>query len=321
MTGKAAVLQAPGKFCIEERQIDIHTDEVLVQVACCGLCNWEKGFYTGVLSGAPCTLGHEWSGVVREVGSDVSTLKAGDRVTVFPDKLQGFAEYAAIKASYCFKISDDVDLYEAFAEPLKCIITVLRSAAPEVGDYGVVVGCGPMGLWCVQALAGHMLAGLIAIDVDDAKLEVAKSYGAAYVINSKKEDAKKRIAEITGGHMADFVIEGTGLPQLVASSTGLLRVRRGRLVLMSYYEETVDSFDFRTMADLGAIITNPQPAYSEDGLEDTRRAVELINNKTFCQKDIITHRFSLDDIQEAFEALVNKPKGYIKGIVVCNENL
>lgn len=319
--GKVAVLERPGKFILEEREIFCGPDEVIVQVAAVGLCNWEKGFFTGVLEGAPCTLGHEWSGIVAECGEKVTTLKVGDRIAVFPDALRGFAQYASVKAENCFKIREEVSIYEAFAEPLKCVITTLRSAKPEPGDYGVVVGCGPMGLWCVQALAGKTLAGLIAVDIDEKKLEQAKKCGASYTINSRKENALEKIKEITEGHLADFVIEGTGNPGLVMSATEYLKNSRGRLVLMSYYERTLDGYDFRIGADKGVIVTNPQPAFSEDPLDDTRRAVALINNRTFDQSEIITHRFALDEIQCAFETLVNKPEGYIKGIVICNEGL
>lgn len=321
MTGKVAVLLEPGKFEIQQREIEIEEDEVLVKVASCGLCNWEKGFFTGVLEGAPCTLGHEWAGIVEECGAKVTRLKAGDHVAVFPDRLSGFAQYAAVKEDGCFLLDPSVNIYEGFAEPIKCVTTVLRSAAPEAGDYGVVLGCGPMGLWCIQALAGKMLAGLIAIDIDDGKLQAAAGYGATHRINSAKENAEEKIREITGGHMADFVIEGTGIPSMVSFGSTLLRTGRGRMVLMSYYESNVENYDFRPLADKGAIVLNPQPSFSEDGREDTRRAVALINNGTFNQKEIITHRFSLDEIQSAFEALVHKPEGYIKGIVICNEDL
>lgn len=321
MKSKVAILKEPGRFAVEERDVVCGIGEVLVKVAVCGLCNWEKGFFTGVLPGAPCTLGHEWAGVVVEVGEQVTDLKPGDKVAVFPDTLCGFAEYAPVKAQNCFKLADSIDVYQGFAEPLKCVVTVLRSAMPEAGDFGVVVGCGPMGLWCIQALAGKMLGGLIAVDIDDDKLEAAKQNGATHVINSKTQDAEMLIREITDGHMADFVIEGTGTPALVAPSANFLKVGRGRLVLMSYYERNIDGFDFRPMADRGVIVTNPQPAYSEDGREDTRRAVALINNGTFHQDGIITHRYALDDIQAAFEALVHKPAGYIKGVVICNPTM
>lgn len=322
MKSKVAVLVEPGKFAIEQREISCAADEVIVKVASVGLCNWEKGFFTGVLPGAPCTLGHEWCGVIVECGSDVTTLAKGDKVAILPtDGLRGFAEYANIRANSCFKLADNVNVYEGFAEPLKCVITTVRSAQPEIGDYGIVIGCGPMGLWCIQALAGKMLGGLIAIDVDDIKLDQAKKYGATHVINSRTSDAERIVAEITNGHMADFIIEGTGVPHLVPSCAKLLRICRGRVALMSYYEENIKEFDFRPFADKGAIITNPQPAFCADQLEDTRRAVALINNGSFDQSDIITHKFTLDQIQLAFETLVNKPKGYIKGVVICNDDL
>lgn len=321
MKSKVAVLVKPGEFRIEEREITCAPDEVIVKVACVGLCNWEKGFFTGVLPGAPCTLGHEWSGVVVECGSEVKTLKVNDKVSILPDRLCGFAEYAPIKESFCFKLADHIDVYRGFSEPLKCVVTTIRSAQVEVGDYGVVIGCGPMGLWCIQALAGKTLAGLIAIDVDDMKLEKAKKFGATQVINTAREDAEKIICELTGGHMADFVIEGTGLPQLVPTISKLIRTCRARVVLMSYYEQNLKEFDFRPFADKGAIVTNPQPAFSQDNHDDGRRAVALINNGTFDQTDIVTHKFMLDDIQTAFETLVRKPKGYIKGVVICNDDL
>lgn len=321
MIGKAAVLENVGKFGIEKREITCGPGEVLIRVAVCGLCNWEKGFFTGALPiDADSTLGHEWAGVVWETGPGVDSVKPGDKVAVLPEKLEGFAEYAVVAQERCFRLADHVDVHEGFMEPLKCVVTVLRSAAPEAGDYGVIIGCGPMGLWCVQALAGRLLAGLIAVDIDDGKLELAKKFGAVYTINSAKEDVAARVSEITGGHMADFVIEGTGIPGLIPLCAGVLKASRGRVVLMSYYERNNKEFDWRPFADKGAILLNPQPAFSEDPLDDARRAVELINNGTFRQDEIVTHKFTLDEVQEAFETIVNKPADYIKGVVICDEN-
>ena len=268
------------------------------------------------------TLGHEWAGTVVEMGAKTTKLKVGDRVAVVPgagDGLKGFAQYAPIAEDHCFLISDDIDLKKAFLEPMKCIITVLRASAPEAGDYGLVMGCGPMGMWCIQALAGKYLAGLIAVDIVDDKLELAQKYGATHVINSKTEDLEERVKEITGGHMVDFAIEGTGIPAVLELTARTLRTGRGRLVLMSYHESKAQQFDFRIFSDLGIQMYNPHPRYSLDQLEDARRAVLLINNHTFVQDDLLTHKFTLDQIQEAFDTLENKPKGYMKGVVYPND--
>lgn len=319
MKGKVAILNEPGRFTVENREITCGDDEVLIKVAVCGLCNWEKGFFTGALPTAPdSTLGHEWAGTVIETGKNVTGFEHGDKVTVLPAELEGFAEYAKVKMERCFKLADDIDVHEAFMEPLKCVVTVCRSAQPEVGDFGVIVGCGPMGLWCVQALSGHLLSGLIAVDIDDNKLEMAKKFGATHIINSKECDVAEKIAEITNGHMADFVIEGTGLAALIPSIVSYLKSSRGRAVLMSYYENESKSFDWKPFADKGAIILNPHPAFSEDELDDARRAVELINNHTFHHDGMISHKFTLDEVQKAFETVTAKPVGFIKGVVICD---
>lgn len=320
MKGKVAILNKPGQFSIEVRDVNPGPDQVLVKVSVCGLCNWEKGFFTGVIdTPADSTLGHEWAGIVAELGENVTEFAVGDKVTVLPAGLEGFAEYAVVDKDRCFKLSEKIDIHEGFMEPLKCVVTVCRSAAPEPGDFGIVIGCGPMGLWCTQILSGHTLAGLIAIDVDDTKLAMAKKFGASYTINSAKVDAVAEVKKITGGHMADFVIEGTGITALIPTIAPLIRTTQGRVVLMSYYEKNSVEFDWRPFADKGAIITNPQPSFSLDQLDDARRAVELINNGSFHHDGMISHKFPLDEIQKAFETVSNKPADYIKGVVICDE--
>lgn len=319
MKTRTAVLTAPGKFEIQEREISLQPDEVLVRVEVCGLCNWEKNHFHGLIGECPMTLGHEWAGIVEAVGEQVTRFGVGDKVTTLPDKLEGFSQYAAVKEELCFKLNDDVDVKKGFLEPLKCVVTVLQAADPKAGDYGVVVGCGPMGMWCIQALRGNLLAGLIAVDVDDARLEMAKKMGATATINSRKEDAASKIRELTGGHMADFVIEGTGISALMETCADYLKNGPARLCIMSYYESNAKEFNFRKFLDKGTIIYTPHPVYELQPLDAARRATALINNHTFSQEGIITHTFRLDEIQEAFEALCSKPEGYIKGVVYPND--
>lgn len=241
----------------------------------------------------------------------------GDKISAVARGFGGFAEYRATPEACCEKLADNIDPKYALGEPQKCILTVLRATAPQAADYGVVLGCGPMGMWCIQALAGNYLAGLIAIDVDDAKLKMAKGFGATATINSKNENVVERIREITGGHMADFVIEGTGIPVLLNAAQDYLKVGRdSRLVLMSSHHDVCKEFDFRKAIDRGLKILVAHPPMSESELEDFRRAVVYINNGTFQNKPLITHEFKLSEIQTAFETLEHKPAGFMKGIVV-----
>lgn len=318
MKFKRAFLTEPGKFAISEVDEEPKAGQVLVKVAACGLCNWELNFWKGSLNyyGYPHSLGHEWAGTVVELGEGVKDLKVGDKVTALPNLLNGFAEYTVTHESNCCKVSPEIDLKYALGEPLKCILTVLRGAVPEAGDHAVIQGCGPMGLWCIQALSGNLLASLIAIDVDESKLELAKKFGATHVINPKKENAANQIAAITEGHMADLVIDGTGIPALLNTAQVYLKKGRGRLVLMSSHEESCKEFDFREAIKRSLQIIVSHPAYSTNPMDDLRRAVAFLNQGTFKVAEIVSHTFPLDNIQTAFETLENKPADYLKGIVI-----
>ncbi len=317
MKTKSAILTAPGKFELSERDIYPKEDQVLVKVAACGLCNWELNHWKGLLGSCPQTLGHEWAGTVVETGEKVKEIKVGDNITVLPNSLSGFSEYALASEGSCCKLAPGINPGYALGEPLKCIVTVLRGTAPEAGDHAVIQGCGPMGLWCIQALAGGFLSSLIALDIDDEKLELAKKFGATHTVNSKKEDAAKAVSDITHGSMADFVIEGTGIPSLLNSAQKYLKsTGRGRLILMSSHEAVCKEFDFRVAIEKSAQIIVPHPLFAQNPMDDLRRAVSLLNEGVFKVEEIVSHTFPLSDIQKAFETLENKPAGYLKGIVI-----
>jgi threonine dehydrogenase-like Zn-dependent dehydrogenase len=316
MKSRRAFLEAPGRFELKEVDVYPSKGQILVKVAACGLCNWELNHWKGQLGEYPQTLGHEVSGYVADFGEDIKGFNKGDVVTGLLDDLTGFSDYTLMSYDKCLKLKEGFNPRFGIAEPVKCVATVLRGAAPEAGDFGVVLGCGPMGLWCIQALSGNMLSASIAVDVDENRLELAKKYGATYVINSRKEDVEKVISKITDGHMADFVIEGTGIPKLLNDAMNYLRRGRGRLILMSSHESACSGFDFRPAISRSLEIKVAHPAYSLSESDDLRRAVSLMNIGTFKLEETISHVFKLEDINNAFKALETKPAGYIKGIVI-----
>ena len=316
MRFKRAVLTAPGRFSFIEVEETPGDDQIQFRVASCGLCNWELNHWKGYLTDGESTkVGHEYAGEVVAVGKNVKAFKPGDKVSALAGR-GGFAEFVTCDASKAIKLNDDIDPKYVLGEPLKCIVTVLEAAAPKAGDYGVVLGCGPMGQWCVQGLAGNLLAGLIAVDIDEEKLAMAKRFGATHTINSKKENVLQRLQEITGGHLADFVIEGTGVPELLDGCQDWLRSGRGRLILMSAYERGPVNFDFRKAIAKSIDLHVPHPGHSLNQMDDMRRAIALINCGTFKVKELISHEYKLSEITKAFEDLEHKPAGFLKGIVV-----
>ncbi len=319
MKFRRAMLEKPYVIKIYEVDEEPQAGEILIKVAGCGMCNWELEFWHGRLVwGYPQKLGHEYSGVVVKVGEGCKKFKVGDKVSSLAG-VGGFAEYVVANESFCELLEDSVDDKYSMGEPQKCIITVLDAAKAQPGDYGVVQGCGPMGLWCVQGLAGKYMGAVIAVDIDDKKLEMAKRFGATHTLNSKKVDVEEEIRKITKGHMADFVIEGTGVSALLNKAQDYMKCGgRGRLILMSTHPAPAE-FDFRKAIDKGLTIIAAHPKYSANEFDDFRRAVAYINNGTFQTKELVSHEFMLDQMQEAFETLANKPANYIKGLVVPNK--
>lgn len=318
MQTRRAILMEPGKFEIITEDINPGKRELLVKVEVCGLCNWEINHYHGVVGTCPQTLGHEWSGTVVGMGEEVTGFSIGDHVAAMPVYV-GFADYAVIDYERVVKLSNDLPITHALGEPLKCVTTVTRAANAKPGDCGIIYGCGPMGLWCTQILAGGNLNALICIDTDDAKLELALKYGATHTFNPLRDDIKKCVEEATCGHFADFIIEGTGIPAVLNDSIKLLRTTgRGRVILMSSHKHPSENFDFREMVSRSAELVAAHAKYSEDQMEDMRRGLHLLERGVIKMDDIITHQYELADINAAFADLVSKPKGYIKGIVVPN---
>ena len=316
MKSRRAFLIEPHQMEIREVEVSPGPGEVMVKIAVCGLCNWELNHWHGILGTPPQPLGHEWAGEVVELGEGIDDVALGEQVTGFLVGQHGFSDYACAPRGSYFKLAPTVKPTDALGEPLACVTNVLRASEPQAGDFGVILGCGPMGLWCTQVLKGNLLAGLIAVDTQDWRLDLARKYGATYTINPKAEDAVARLAEITGGHLADFVIEGTGVPAVLQQACSYLRTGQGRLSVMSSHEEAGPAFDWRDLIGKGLQIRGTHPGWAQSMPEELRRAVHLLNQGVFQMDDIITHRFPLANIQEAMESLEHKPAGFLKGAVM-----
>ncbi|MEG2082966.1 MAG: zinc-binding dehydrogenase [Oscillospiraceae bacterium] len=306
----------PGRFELIKDDVKPAPRELLVKVAVCGLCNWEINHYHGIVGSCPQPLGHEWAGTVAAMGEEVKGFSVGDHVVAMPVYI-GFADYAVVDYERAVKIDPAMPLEHALGEPLKCVITVTRATNAKAGDCGVIYGCGPMGLWSTQILAGGSLGALVCVDTDDRKLALAQKYGATHTANPLRDDVATVVSEATAAHMADFVIEGTGIPEILGECVKLLRTTgRGRVVLMSSHKRPCKDFDFREMVSRSAEIVVAHAKYSEDQIEDMRRGLRLLERGVIRMEDIITHRYELAEIGQAFEDLVNKPDGYIKGVII-----
>lgn len=312
MKAKFAKIIFPKKVIVEEEEINITDNQVLIDVCACGICMYEKYHYEGKLGEFPQKIGHEASGIIVETGNNVDGFKKGDRVTGFINP--AFSTYAVAEQKNIIRVPDNVLLEYALGEPVACSVNVMRAANPEFGDNVAVIGCGFMGLLVISGLSKIVSIPIIAIDVENNRLETAKHCGAGILINSKLENAEEKIKDVTHNRMLDIAIEFAGIPATLETAARNLKPGRSKLVLAGYHG-TPSTYDLSTFAK-GIVVINAHPGYSLNNYEDLRRGVSALADGIFPMEKLITHRFELSEIQKGLDiAYSKKNEKYIKGIV------
>ena len=225
---KVAIMTDVMKMDFTERPIpQPKDDEVLVKIEHVGVCGsdlhyFEAGGIGRNIVHPPFVLGHEAGGTVVEVGKNVTHLKVGDKVALEPGKTCGhcefcktgrynlcpdviffatppidgvFQEYVAHEAALCFKIPDNMDTMEAaLIEPLAVGMHAARQGNAHLGQTAVITGAGCIGLVSIMSLKAMGVTRIIAVDVQEKRLQKALEHGATDVINGKEKDTVKEIS-------------------------------------------------------------------------------------------------------------------------------
>jgi len=286
-------------------------DEVLIETKACGICMEEVYIYRGLLPGGR-VVGHEGVGAVVKVGEDVKNVDVGDMVTTLGGP--AFAEYYKTKGCNVARIPSDIDDYTLWiSEPLACVVNGIRGASIEIGDNVCLIGCGYMGLLLLQAMPIRYMSSLVALDIHDERLDLARDFGAEYTLNPRRCDPIREVEEIMGGK-ADVVIEASGAPGTLDLATSILK-RGGKLVIFGRHviDERVPLEKWHTF---GFKVLNISPSSSRNFNRDFHDAVKLLRKGVFNQSRLITHRFKFECPDEALRVASEKPPGYIKGVIV-----
>ena len=284
----------------------------------------------------PLTPGHEIAGTVESMGDEAEGFSKNQNVIVFPwigeglcpacrtgqenlcDKPRslgiytdgGYAEYVLVPSyKYLVKLDEDMDL-DASATLSCSALTAygaVRNAVLNPYDNLVVVGAGGLGLMAIQLAKSITGAKIIAMDLDDNKLDVAKKNGADNIINSKKEDPVKAILELTDKMGADAIIDFVNASKTVETDMQLLR-RRGKLVLVGLFGGELKL----------SLVSMPTRAYKIIGsyTGSISEMVELVSlAKRGVIKPVVSGKFKLN---QATEALTMLKDGKIIGRGVIN---
>ena len=257
---KAIKLQEPRQVdCVELEKPVPGPGQALIRIKTAGICGSDIGAFRGTnkLVSYPRIIGHELAGILEEVPADnPKGLKPGDKVIVDPylycgkcypcsigrtnccTDLKvlgvhidgGMAEYFCHPADMLVKMPDDMDWTDAaMAEPLTISLHGIHRGGLKAGEYCAIIGAGPIGLLAgmiAQAYGAHA----ILLDLVQERLDFAKELGIEYVINSSSEDPEGRVREITGGVMAQQVMECSGANAAVRLSLDLVS-HAGRVTL------------------------------------------------------------------------------------------
>lgn len=329
---KAAVFHGPNQpLKIEEVETPkIGPDEILVKIAACGVCNTDMHYIDhGVptFKKPPMILGHEPSGTVAEAGEHVRGFQVGDRVLIPPvfscgycvncrlgkeniclnmlmlgNHIDGaYAEYTKVPAKDCQHLPDDLPIQESsiIADAISTPYHAVKNRAQvKPGDSVVVFGCGGVGINVVQTAAAAG-GSVIAVDIVDSKLEVAKKLGAQNTINARDMEDKallKLIRNLTGGG-ADISIEAIGNPKTIV--LGANSVKPGGChcqVGYTHHDVPINAarLMFREIEIKGSLGCRPV---------DYPKIIEMVRTGKIQLEPVVTHKFKLEEINDALELM------------------
>jgi L-iditol 2-dehydrogenase len=308
-------MEHPGAFeLVEEPSPVIGRDEVLLRVAACGVCTSEHDMWRGLAGHAvyPWYPGHEVSGVVEAVGDDVSSLIRGDAVTAWVTT-RGYADFVAVPAEHCFP-AGDVPLHLALGEPLACAVNVVELSEVALGDDVVVIGAGFMGLVVLELVQLRGPRNLIVADTRAEALERARKMGASHVVDVSRESLPDVVRDLTGDIGADVTFEMTGVQDALTAAGEVTRMS-GTVVIGGYHQGEPRQIPLAEWNWMAFRIANGHFRDVGTILRGMRRGMRLLTSGRISLDGLVTHRFELERIDDAFRTAVERPDGFVKATV------
>ncbi|MBN1321128.1 MAG: alcohol dehydrogenase catalytic domain-containing protein [Thermoleophilia bacterium] len=329
---RAAFIVAPRMWQIREVPTPQITDnEMLVKVEACGVCSSDmtayKDSYGEEMKRAnpfPRRAGHEPAGTVVEVGRLVGGFNVGDRITgYFSD--DAYCEYVAVDPTHFAthrghpyvieRIPDGIPFEHALGEPLMSCMSIARTTTPEFGDYVFQIGAGFMGLGIIAGVSSPKLREYIVVDLDDSRLELARGLGASVILNPSKVDVVAEVMKLTKGRGVDVAIEVVGHPIGIKTTGDVIKTNRAKVILVGWHQapNTYELFNWIKCP----IVYSPQGiGMSTDYQSELERAMWALDKGIFPMERLVTHKYGLEDIGQAFEDNLGRAPGYIKGVIM-----
>ncbi|MDY0407949.1 2,3-butanediol dehydrogenase [Virgibacillus soli] len=331
---KAAVWHDQKDIRIEEVEPKVlKNNQVKIRVAWAGICGSDLHEYqegpvfipidkkdplTGEI--APITMGHEFSGVVEEVGSEITKVKPGDRVVVNPTLTYGnkpedidaydgfsfiglhgdggFTSYVNVPEESLYILPETLTLQDgALVEPTAVAVQAVKEGSLQFGDTVAIFGAGPIGLLTIVAAKAAGASKIIVLDLSQTRLDKAKEVGATHIINSGEQDPVQAIKELVPNGV-DVSFEVAGVSPTFKQSIEATKAR-GTMVIVSIFARPIE-WNPLQLTNKGVKITS-SIAYTPTSFKQT---VDLMGTGQLKPQSIVTSQIELDNIvSEGFEAL------------------
>jgi erythritol/L-threitol dehydrogenase len=350
MLTKGVVIYGKEDFRYEDVEIpDPGEGELLVEIESCGICAADPKIYYGnayfsqvAYDNAPIVAGHEFMGRVIKLGPGAGEkygLKVGDRAIAEnivpcgecwwckrgqynlcdPHAVFGIVTYNGgwakhmlyPKNSIVHKVPENVSWADAAViEPLACGLHGVNRAKIQFGETVVVIGCGPIGMFMLQGAKLKNPKQVIAVDLSEHRLEVAKDLGADVVINPAKEDAVVKVKSLTeDGIGCDVVLEAAGSNKSVRSAIDMLR-RGGRLMEFSVFAEEV-CLDWSIISDIKEL----EVIGGHLGFHTYAPAIDFLSKGLITSRGIASDPYPLEDFKKAIDTSKGNKEAAIKTLM------
>jgi threonine dehydrogenase-like Zn-dependent dehydrogenase len=306
---RIAVLREPQRFEIEDVPVpEPGRDEVLLRVVGCGVCASELETWSNGPAGDEAWYpGHEVGGVVTALGDGVERLAVGDRVGVWVTE-RGYAEHVAVRADRCFPAGGG-PLDAALAEPVACATNAVELADVRLGDDVVVIGAGFMGQLVQRLVALRGPRSLVVVDVrEDARAHAAAA-GATRVVDPAHEQLPRD---------ADITFECTGT-QAALTACGETTRMSGKIAIVGFHQGARRELPLGYWNWMAFSILNAHFRDLPTILRGMDAGMRLVSSGQLSLDGLVTHRFPLERIDEAFATLRDKPPGFVKAVISLPE--
>jgi L-gulonate 5-dehydrogenase len=310
--------------------------QVLVQIRAAGICGTDLHIYAGHRPDIrlPRVMGHEFAGVVAALGAGVGGLVEGDHVTIDPvvacgqcyacrrgrrnlctsimclgcQTEGGFQDFVVVKSGDVHKIKPTIPFeHAAMCEPFAIAAQVSERSEVRAGDRVAVFGAGTIGL-CILQVFQLVGAKVLITDIIDSRLDKAKELGADATVNPSEEELAQAAESFAGEEGVDIVVEAVGNPALIDTALGIV-TRGGRIVVLGMDKAAtrLSEFNFvRTELDIrGSVLNNKK----------FPRVVEWLEQGKINPAAMITAKYPIERIEEAFAAVTANPREFLKVVV------